>query len=156
MLEFKHERVGVSTGPEHWPGSRKKKYPRHAHVQVSNLTSSTAITLNLKQFNCIFIIYRVLALSSKNVLQNILRQTFFFFFLVICKCEQKCKKLEYYKKEDIVSPSGWGVGSRGSTLTFACYRCSDYCFYFLLVTNLEFRYFWGVEILSTVFMGMPI
>ena len=50
---------------------------------------------------------------------------------------------------------GGGQGKRGrggGTLTFACYRGSDY---FLRVQNFEFRFFLCVEVLSTICMGMP-
>ena len=57
----------------------------------------------------------------------------------------------------------------GGTLTFACYRSSDYLFifflfyyffffffFFFLFKILNFAIFWGVEVLSTIFMGMSI
>ena len=47
--------------------------------------------------------------------------------------------------------SRWGGG--GGTLTFAYYRDSD-CF--LGFKSLNFAIVFGVEVLSTIFMGMPI
>ena len=44
-------------------------------------------------------------------------------------------------------------GLSGGTLTFAYYRSSDHFFRFKI---LNFAIFWGVEVLSTNFMGMPI
>ena len=50
-------------------------------------------------------------------------------------------------------PPGVGGGG-GGTLTFACYRGSDYLFFWF--KSLNFAIFWGVEVLSAIFMGMPI
>ena len=55
--------------------------------------------------------------------------------------------------EQTSTPSSGAGGGEGGTLTLANYRDSDY---FFGVQNFEFRYFLGVEILSTIFMGMPI
>ena len=40
-----------------------------------------------------------------------------------------------------------------TTLTFACYRGSDYVFGFKI---LSFAIFWGVKVLSTIFHGYAI
>ena len=59
-------------------------------------------------------------------------------------------KIAHAKFRNILLPAQvWGRG----TLTFACFRGSDYCFGFKI---LNFAICLGVEVLSTISMGMPI